>query len=445
MTSLTVPLLFNDVPAAAARATNLELRYQLAPYKPNSSHKLQPILAGRSVLTPELRLNDYSCKAVIDWVELSFPTTGSHQAVNIYRTATRILSRRESHSTVFVSGPTREPGYIGSEFILRIQQPQNHELLELLQDIVKTYPTTATSLRNLQLAGIEVSIDFYPDKKVAPDQGTRDLLRSQMTDTLRRHLRPPSILTEEYRCQPRFYNTPPRRDKSTSFVSSRVNISSGKSLLEINRLGLRIDNLTALNIGAHNRCPVDTTCYIGAKEFPVMLRVMDKRTDRRDPDKDNADDLPHEEWRSRVEACLQNKEGWSGIFDELELNFLSDLFGFKFKTLRKPLFEFYLPTFSEDCPAKHLPFRVTANEQSVFERSGAYGLDRFHRAVTAVETAQYKLGERSAKPISLGSKGRLVSYADMNRKINSALDGLTKSWQDELTVAARSVRKLRRS
>jgi len=65
LTSFTVPLLFNDVPAAAVGATNLELSYKLAPYKPISGHKLQPILAGRSVLTgmriSELRGLTWDC------------------------------------------------------------------------------------------------------------------------------------------------------------------------------------------------------------------------------------------------------------------------------------------------------------------------------------------------------------------------------------------------
>ncbi len=75
-----------------------------------------------------------------------------------------------------------------------------------------------------------------------------------------------------------------------------------------------------------------------------------------------------------------------------------------------------------------LGFPVKVTEIEVFRRSGAYGLDRLHRAIEAVTSRQYERGKTHRKPVKLRNKGRLVSWNEMNRKIDRALTKLGRDW-----------------
>ena len=130
----------------------------------------QPILAGRSIMRPAVDLNLYRCKAVVDWLEIRLETSGRHQALNIHRKAQGILSAQGSAATLFVYGPRRETRYIGSSFILRIQQPQSHQLVPFLKAVVAEYAPDTLSVADLIVEGIELSVDFYAarDTTAAP-------------------------------------------------------------------------------------------------------------------------------------------------------------------------------------------------------------------------------------------------------------------------------------
>ena len=68
------------------------------------------------------------------------------------------------------------------------------------------------------------------------------------------------------------------------------------------------------------------------------------------------------------------------------------------------------------------------NEEEIFRRSGVYGLDRFHRAVQLVNQARITRGEQDVSLVRLGEKGRMLSWMDMNQKIDRALKKLGKDW-----------------
>ena len=440
---LEIPLKFRAAPSWPEGSDPPSLQYNPERYSPAGASKPQPVLAGRTILRPDLGLNRYTCNAEIDWVELRLCTLGHHQAQNIHRFAAKELDSIGSGSSVFVSGPGREPGYSGSEFILRLQQPKPNELAVLSKSLVAKYAPHLTPVAELPPAGVEISVDFRvePDKHWTDD--TRNLLRWQMTDILRRHLRPEPVLTEEGNCAPRFYVKKDGKDSARFCLDHKTALKSSKLVSNLTRFGVDVRHAATLHLNAHTPTPIDTTSYIGGRDFPVMIRVMDKRTDKRDPISDKVTDLPAQDWRSRIEVTLKAERNEVGGHGAVDLHVLSDLYGYKFRSIRKTFFEFFLPTVADLCPTRSLPFPVTAEETSVFERSGVYGLDRLHRAVEAIGNASRRRDRTKPKPSNLGKKGRLLSYAELNRKVDRALDALSKNWADSLSPGARSLQASR--
>lgn len=66
----------------------------------------QPRYHGRVCIAPRIDLNAYSCKAVIDWLEIGMRTNDCHQSVNVQKAAARALRDAGSTSSVYVTGPT---------------------------------------------------------------------------------------------------------------------------------------------------------------------------------------------------------------------------------------------------------------------------------------------------------------------------------------------------
>ncbi|APE42448.1 hypothetical protein BOO69_02705 [Sulfitobacter alexandrii] len=423
-----VPLLFNSAPSWPAALDPPSLHYSVRPYAPSKGAAVQPVLRDRLIVEPDVNLNDYRCYAEIDWIEIVLETTSVHQAVNVHRFASKALADMGSETSIYVSGPDGRSHYIGSAFTLRIQQPKPRTLTGLLKALVKKYVPGQTFIRNLPVSGIEVSVDFYVKERATRNLDAQNLWRWRMTDLLRRHLKPKDILTENEDCFPRHFSNQNGRATATYTVGRR-GAQSGPRAAQLMRLGLPQELQQPLRLGNHNKAPIDTTSYIGAKEFPVMLRVMDKRTDRRDPNAGSVVNLPSDQWRSRVEVTLRTETGTVGVPAALGLATIANLKGFDFKDLRKLVFEFFLPTFSPEDPLGELPFSVNLTEEDVFARSGVYGLDRMHRSVEQILAARFRRSEIAAKPVKLGAKGRLVSYTALNNKVDRALRSMSRRWR----------------
>jgi len=386
------------------------------------------VLQDRILAEPDIDLNDYRCRAVIDWIDIRLHTAAKHQAVNLHRFAKQSLINVGSESTVFVSGANGETGFIGNEFTFRIQQPEPQALIDLFKALVAKYDPDRDTILDLPITGVEVSIDFYVKNQAKLDPSARDLLRWRMTDLLRRHLKPKGLLTEAERNSPRYFTSFNGQGGARFFVSNSTTKIPPRQSTEAKRLGVPLEVLPALRLGSHNKQPVDTTVYVGGKVAPVMLRVMDKSTDRRDPDNNAVVQLRPEQWRSRVEVTLRTVDGAIGVPAAVGLSQLQDLFGFEFKQFRKLFFEYFLPTFGADDPMSDLPFPVNVTEEKVFNRSGVYGLDQLHRSVQKILGARYRKKELGTKPVKLHTKGRLVSYTALNNKIDRALRGLSSRW-----------------
>lgn len=429
MNTLQLPLAFREQPDWPKGEPAPAVGYLVTPYRSEHGQKTQPVLSGRKLISPLIDLNSYACRAEIDWIEIRITTPNFHQAVNMQRAVATWLVNEGSQMTIFVTGPDRKRGYKGKEFILKFQQPNPREFTRVLNYVACKYGLNPARLGEFKIMGVEVSVDFYVKVQDMLDDRQINLKRWLMVDLLRRHLKPAPELTEMEDGGPRFFGDVYGRGGATRFVNPSISDLRPNLLLLASRVGLDPSDLVTLDINKHSQPTVDTTSWIGPKDFHVMLRTMDKVTDKRDPHSSTYRELPMSERRARLEVTLQGKIDENGGQGAVGLEYLADLKRFQFKSLRRAVFEFFLPTFGEHCDGETIGVSLRANEEEVFRRSGVYGLDRFHRTVQMVNQARIAKGEQGVATVKLGKKGRLLSWMDMNQKIDRALKKLGKDWE----------------
>ncbi len=376
------------------------------------------------MLSPCIDLNDYNCSAVVDWLEFAMETPEIHQAVNAHRFLSNALMALGSKSTVHVSGPNRETGYKGHSFIVRIQQPRPRDVLRLMQQAVRHYNIDVAGIGCLPVRGIEVSVDFKirANRELPSDE--RDIKRWQIQDLLWRHLRVVPSFSELKNCSPRFTREGPKRTRADFVVQQ----TTPKPASVISTAGIKGKQASALMLSAYHQPHLDMTYYVGSNQESVLLRVMDKRSDRRDPSRTSRDELPEKEWRARIEVSLLGAHGVVGVPEALGVGTVRDLVGFKFREVRKLVFEFYVPTFDGDGDVPISGLRTSVTELEAFRRGGVYGLDRFHQSLNEVATQTDLLDDDSLYAQPLGKKGRLVSYTALNGKVDRALKALETRW-----------------
>ncbi|TMV07537.1 hypothetical protein FGK63_08680 [Ruegeria sediminis] len=428
MQTIEVPLVFRHHPEWAS-VGSITSNYLPQTYSALNGQRTQPILQGRTILRPAIDLNRFRCVAIIDWLELYLQTEANHQATNIQKWLANQMRACGSRSSVFVSGPNSEHRHIGNFFRVRLQQPDPADLAAVLLRLQTQFGSQPFTLTEYRIAGIEVSVDFFPKTHFGDDQRASDLMRWHMVDTLRRHLRPHPALTEATLCQPRSYGGKYGGGGATYFVAQKLSAAAKTLTREARRLEIDPGMLAPLSLQSHHQPPVDLTSYIGAKDHVVALRIMDKVTDRRDPNRNKVDALDSKHWRARIEVTLTGHHREDGGHGAAGLRTTGDLFEFNFQSLRPSMFEFFLPTTEVPGGTGSLGFRHSVDEVSIFARSGVYGLDRFHRAIEVVEQKRFAKGELAGRPTRLGKKGRLVSWTEMNQKVDRALHGLSKDWR----------------
>lgn len=306
------------------------------------------MLRGRRIAKPDIDLNAYHCKAVFDWIEIRLETAEKHQAMNVAKFSNKHLGSLASRSKVYVSGLDRKPGYIGSDFIVRVQQPDRSEFFAFLEVLVAKYKTGHASIKDIQIMGLEVSVDFWVRGAAKFSADKTNLLRWQMTEVLRRHLKPGPELTEKESCFPRFYTDQGGRGSAIFLVNNALSKLTATQIMKAGELDIAASLFVPFRLGAHQQCPIDTTSYIGGKDFCYQIRMMDKVTDNRDPEKGTFDNLPLNECRSRMElTAIEMPDGHSGPAG-LVVETLGDLLAADLKIIRKPFFEFFFPTFNAD-------------------------------------------------------------------------------------------------
>ena len=356
--------------ARASDGAPLRLAYDLAPYQGR-----QRRLRGRLAAVPRMPLADYRVSACVDWIELKFETARKSQNRHV---ATR-LARFSPRMPRVTDWEGREGRLAGTHhrFIARLQEPGAGAL-----GVANAVSEAWGLVGNVRISGIEISLDIFPN------DGS-DEKRWLMTTMLTRAYRPLEDHMRTGNDQARFIVLDARGEmKVTPFV--RASAASGIG-------GLAADPAN------HNAPPADATASFGAVHGPVMVSIQNKISDQRVGEV--ATVLPQNEHRTRVEVRL------SGVgLETLGLEHLDDLDPahrvIPFADLRKPFFDYRLPTFD--------PTSVRDNaRRTIFAASGIAGLE---------------MQEQKDRDMTRCESGPTIAFSALNDRLWQALNRLDERW-----------------
>lgn len=370
-------------------------------YRSSALASSQARLRGRYALSPVLDLNDYSCRAVIDCVRITF-SLGRPTQFRYLQSALETVAA----SRLFVDPQLPDAGDVSSVFTVSFYDP-NLDVLRACREVVKV---KFGELEEPFVDLVEVSVDFRP--LTHSDQS-----RGLMVGVLTRHLYPDRNVLARASTSPRF---------SWGDRSSQNSRTLRRSPLWGD------DGDFFLNPAGDVEPPVDATYYLGHKTVGPLWRIMDKVVDRQNRAAGTWINLPDEHKRARVEVRLDRLE-----LKRLGVTSMDALMRFNFAQLQGTYFKFMLPTFIAN--------GVTMGpadqhwEQARMQRflnAGVVGLrgmderrrmqrDGHRKVLTSSLRAKGKNGPQRNR-VGLGAAGTLVAYELLNRRVAMALEKLTE-------------------
>lgn len=361
------------------------------PYVDEPVRLVQPRVAGRRSMKPSINLADYSCRAVLDWLDISFELDHPTQFQYVQRVIESVTSRVADVRPAYPG-----PGGVDTIFNVRVQDPH----LDQIRECTKLIGAKFGEKSEPYVYGMEVSVDFYPS---VPSDDSRGL----MTALLARHLWPNRDVVSRLRDRPRF--------------------TWGRSARQTRRtLGFdRHDADVFLNAAGDRQPALDATYYIGQRIGRAMWRVMDKERDQQRSGM--WVDLPEFEKRARVEVRLDRLE-----LKQLGIINLDDLLGFNLASLQGQYFQFMLPTFSSPGgPFNNHDRHWERHRQARFLAAGVVGLQamdeerqRLRKANRPEMVRQLRARGVKAEPerrAGSGRNGTLIAYEDFNDRVAMAL------------------------
>lgn len=379
-------------------------------YSEHSLLNSQARLAGRYTLVPDVDLEAFHRKAVIDWVDLKFWLERKTQAIHVKRVIDTALGT--NCYTVLLAENDEEDGRL---FSVTLQEP-TIALMIAAQDAMEQ--KFGLEMHGL-IRAIEISIDFRP-RSPCPDARTR------MLTVLQRHHFPPGEILRSRRDRPRF-----TWGRGNAHTAALLPLSDGRSN---DHLEISTD---------HDRQPVgDANYYTGRKGGPVMWRLMDKEVDRQNHNAGTATYLSETEKRTRIEVTLETDE-----VRRLGIEFIHDLRRYPFEKLRDSYFDFMMPTFKRGATGVMgmITDRQEEDRRRKFLKTGMIGLREMDAALER-RRAHHRpkliehLHERKLKvrPEDRSGGGRFrtyVAYKELNKAVEVALRNLREREERELKKA----------
>lgn len=395
-----------DVDQLPLAHRSLEYRFEPASGK-------QPVTRDRLVARPRVDLNNYSCRAVFDWIEIYVETPAPARACDLGKMLNSRL-RGSAGGGVFVSGRERTRRYEGQKFIIRLQDPTQRRVQKLLEVVNQRFPQRSPlDLLACEIVGMELAIDFYPKAMRVENELHLALLRAQISQVLRCHF----ILNSWWEVNElsKNPNSWPRYVDQDGGSYTRL-FRQVRGITPADRVGISALKLAATDPARHRDAPLNGTVYVGQAGSAIAFRLQDKIWDRRTKEQ-NVTALESCRRRARIEVTLL-KLDWeaNGILRALELGDMAQLLQSDFSKLQQMLFNFQLPTFS--CGAGGAPIK---EELDIFRKTGALGLDLYHRGWREIEIAERRFSAFGARPRALGSKGMSLRYTALNRMVSRTM------------------------
>ena len=365
----------------------------------------QARFTSRTTLTPQIELDAYRCRAVIDWIDIHFELSRPTQHWHINERIKKLTGRKE-----YAEALNTGAGMTASQYRLRVQEPDLSSVRTVLEDLQKNYSLASPAT----ICAIEISIDFYP-------KSPSDEARAKMHGVLVRHFFPTTRVLTNSRTWPRFM---PGSLKSTDYVVSR---NEGDASLDIG------DRMTP---GMDRQALYDSTYYVGERDSSrAFWRIQNKVLDKQNKAAGTRDKLPDDMKRTRIEVTL----GEAGC-REVGLDSLDDLGAAKITRLQKSFFQFMKPTFLDVRPNIHragpvaVKRKVEEYRKQRFFNAGVLGLqirDGAREELRAIEMPNIrKMHRRSGTKMptktraGAGAFGTMVAYGELTRMVERALAGL---------------------
>ncbi len=378
---------------------------------------------------PELRLKDnVKMRSVIDRLILTFVT--SH--VTAYNGIKPLFDdagltcyvkdfRRGSATRLYAGGidlPPGAPSEPGRTFAVVIQDPEPERLAKALCALDAKIGLVAPP----RLFLLELALDFYPSARL--DLPARTEVREQLVGLLQRHhlLDDPAFIDDASDARQAY----PSRDVSRREDISFVFASPGK--LPRNYPDSQVAELAVqerLDHGRHaHSLFLDSTLYRGSRMNRLLVRTQHKISNRRDNSAGTLELLAENQKRARIEVEVA---GYDRL-QKLGLDYVGDLSSCNFRTIRKPLLRFWLPTAPEE-----LDEQVLVRNQ--LKLRGIYGIERLQqlaeqREKEARQQIKRRVGvHRPRERRGTGTTRRRVAWAECQDRVGHALDGLDDAWR----------------
>ncbi|RUU61047.1 hypothetical protein [Mesorhizobium sp. M2C.T.Ca.TU.002.02.1.1] len=365
-------------------------------YAEQPVEKKQKRFRDRVCLEPQVDLKAYTCRAVVDWVDIRFRTVSHTQWRWIKRYIDKAIGER-----VYVEKKQLDDDGKYRDFRVRIQEPVTKDLLLVEEAVRAKWDLVGPAA----IVGLEVSVDF------TPREPSDEALALMFGVLVRGHLPSRDVINE-----------PPDRPR---FAWDKGKNTTAYVLGHDPRQPDRSDAFL-LNPAKDRPATIDSTYYAGAEGSRCAWRTMIKLLDRQNIATGTREVLPEEERRVRIEITVDK-----GELDEMGIRTIEDLASFKFQRFQGRYFKFVLPTFPDlACQPEEkrtLPLEQLREARlQRFLNAGVVGLEAWDEAWRRKKKQTRKKTLKSDLPLALtsvmaGSSSSLRDYNELTRRVIQAL------------------------
>lgn len=384
-------------------------------YAEKTLRSSQARLVNRTSLTPQIDLEAFQCRAVVDWIDIHFELGRRTQYWKLNEQIEKLTGRKEYPEALNLAA-----GKTATRYKLRVQEPNFRTVRKVLNEIEGKYGFATSA----HVVGIEISIDFYPLK---PSEEAR----ARMHGVLIRHFYPTTRVLKSNRMWPRFT---PGSMKKTDYIVGR------------NQKDDSLDIGNRMSPGTDRPALYGSTYYVGERDSPrAFWRVQNKVLDKQNPSAGTRDELPENRKRIRIEVTL----GADGC-REIGLKNFSDLETLPLTRLQKGYFQFMMPTFAivrfggVRPGSAAVKRKIEEYRRERFLNAGVLGLQiredakdelrawempnirRWHRAKGSKMPPKMRIGS--------GAYGTMIAYEELTRVVERALAVLQRRVRGEMGV-----------
>lgn len=365
--------------------------------------KKQMRFQGRFALCPVIDLNQFTSRAVIDWITIRVLLTRNTQFRWVQHELESIIGRRP-----YVANAIGDRNTTSDCFDIRFQEPEVSIILEAMTAIRAEFGLRLDPI----IRSIEISVDFIP-------KTPNDLERARMVRVLMNHLQVKEDVISRLRDRPRTVWGRGEGNTNRLLYDSRHAQDNNRFLIETDR----------------DRSPYsDGTLAVGERNSAVTWRIMDKIRDQQNVAAGTFLPLDDKSKRARIEVTLDHPE-----IANLGITYLDDLRKLSFTTLQRRYFQFALPTFVDQASQKTSKRRAIAaasnpERASKFSRTGVMGLKamddvRAERWIQMRRQIRTDLHERGLRlpivnRVAKGTGGTFMAYEQLNERVRFALRNL---------------------